>query len=168
MSYTEYKDLFHKAQNQGRYHMFVFDIKNSRSYWKNTGELAFVEQISKELILKIYKRLEKLQNERNKIILHKNKVFINIDDLHPFGASHREPFQFGDMFGFTVIRDSIDKEEIYQIFEEEKTKRNIYWDFHMMDGYYETDNYGEGFDKYYRGYCMQQLEELSKTKKHKL
>lgn len=161
MSYGEYKNLFDKAQANGNYHMFIFDIKNSKSYGK---ELEMIEEISRKLILNLYCKLEKLEKENGKVILHRNKDFYNFFEKQGAisNGSLCEPFQFGDMFGLTIVRNSIDKGEIYQIFEKEKEKLNIYWEFHMLDGYYETDDYGEGCRKYYRGYCMQQLEELSK------
>ena len=37
-------------------------------------------------------------------------------------------------------------------------------DFHKANGYYETDNYEEADKLYFRGYCIQQLEKLSKKK----
>ena len=31
MSYFEYKDMFEKAQQSGKYRMYIIDLKNSRS-----------------------------------------------------------------------------------------------------------------------------------------
>lgn len=39
------------------------------------------------------------------------------------------------------------------------------WDskeLHISDGYYETNEYGEGNTKLYRGYCLQILEKIHK------
>ena len=35
-------------------------------------------------------------------------------------------------------------------------------EFHIADGYYETNDYGEGGTKFFRGYCIQTLETLHK------
>ena len=37
-------------------------------------------------------------------------------------------------------------------------------EFHIADGYYETNEYGEGGIKFFRGYCLQTLETLHKTR----
>ena len=35
-------------------------------------------------------------------------------------------------------------------------------DFHINDGYYETNEYSERTTKFYRGYCLQILERIHK------
>ena len=45
---------------------------------------------------------------------------------------------------------------------QEKKKLNITQKFHKANGYYETDEYEKGNELYFRGYCIQQLEEMSK------
>ncbi len=153
MSYNEYQDMFQKAQEKGLYHMFIFDIVNSRSYGK---DLDYIEKTSSKLILNVYNILQELEKKYNVKILHR----INYNENS--ACIDKEPFQFGDLFGFTIIKNSVDTELIYKIFEREKTLLNIYWDFHTINGFYETDEYRLGKEKYYRGYCLQQLEELSK------
>lgn len=161
MSYYEYKDLFSIAQNKGKYHMFIFDIKNSKSYGK---EIYNIEKTSRILIKNIYNRLEEIESREKKVILHRHPDFVDMESKTKLGYMC-EPFNIlGDLYGFTTIRDSISNEEIYKIYSEEKEKLNIYWDFNIIDGYYETDSYANGNKKYFRGYCMEQLEELSKTK----
>ncbi len=158
--YTEYYDLFLKAQKRGLYQMFVFDIVKSRSY-EESGQ---IKEISRLLVSNVYQRLKELENKLNIKILH----HINIDDIEEHFIDYAyEPFQSGDCFGFTILRDSIDKKEVYKIFEEEKNKLNVYWDFHKIDGYYETDDFLLGLKEYYRGYCRAQLEDLSKLKDKK-
>ena len=46
--------------------------------------------------------------------------------------------------------------------EEEKEYLQIPFDFHIADGYYETNNWVEGKDKYFRGYCIDLLSNLHK------
>lgn len=151
MSYDEYKDMYDKAQTTGLYHMFIFDIIGSRNYGK---ELEYIERTSSSLLYNVYMVLKSIESEENIKVLHEIENPVITLDI--------EPFKFGDLYGFTVLRGSIDREKVYRIFEEEKNKFNIYWDFHKKDGFYETDYWVEGREKYYRGYCMQQLEYLSK------
>ena len=74
-----------------------------------------------------------------------------------------EPFYLaGDLYGFTIERGALTEEQIDQIFEQEKKKLNIAQKFHKANGYYETDEYEKGNELYFRGYCIQQLEEMSK------
>lgn len=76
-----------------------------------------------------------------------------------------EPFYLaGDLFGFTIQRGTLTPGQIDLIFEREKRKLNITHDFHKANGYYETDDYEKGNKLYFRGYCIQQLEEISKNK----
>jgi hypothetical protein len=164
MAYYEYKDLFDKAQETGKYHMFIFDIVHSRTYGKR---VMFIEFMSRLMIKRVYNKLQDLEKERHKQILHKSEDVIPIYDGRAEMFIFREPFQFGDLFGFTVLRDSISSDEVYGLVEDEIKKYNdkfkVDWEFHMLDGYYETDDYGEGGTQYYRGYCLPQLEELSKN-----
>lgn len=152
MSYFEYYDMFEKSQETGKYHMFIFDIVGSRNYKK---DLPSIYKTSKVLFSNIYSNLKEIELERSIKILH-------IIDKKEY-ILDTEPFQFGDLFGFTILRDSILIDEVYDIYKKEKEKLNVYWDFHLKNGYYETDNYGLGNEKYFRGYCIQQLENLSKN-----
>ena len=67
-----------------------------------------------------------------------------------------------DLYGFTIERGMLTEDQIDQIFEQEKKKLNITQKFHKANGYYETDEYEKGNELYFRGYCIQQLEEMSK------
>ena len=40
-------------------------------------------------------------------------------------------------------------------------------EFHISDGYYETNEYKEGNTKLYRGYCLQILEKYHKPEVQK-
>jgi hypothetical protein len=168
MSYEEYDDLFEKAQKNGKHHIFVFDVIGSRHITANKNEPYYFFQINMEMLLySVYKRLEKLEEKMNKIILHKS------DKLIPFFEKREkancadilEPF-FGlsDIIWFTIIKDSIDSSLVYQIFEEEKERLNINYQFRYADGYYETDDYSEGNNLYYRGWCIRKLEKIARDK----
>ena len=73
-----------------------------------------------------------------------------------------DPYILGDCFQFTVLRDTISKEQIIDWVYELKEKLNMPEKFHITDAYYETNEYGEGGTKFYRGYCIQTLETLHK------
>lgn len=75
----------------------------------------------------------------------------------------QEPFIYGDVIGFTVYRDSISKEEVMHIFNQSKEELNIDFEFHLADGYYETNDYALGNIKYFREYCIELLCNLHKS-----
>ena len=64
------------------------------------------------------------------------------------------------MFGFTIYKDSLDKEVIYYLYEKYKEELKIDFNFHVADGFYETNDYCEGQTKYFRGYCIELLSVL--------
>ena len=159
MSAYEYNDLFLKCQRTGLYHMFTFDIKNSKKI-ENT-DWRMISQT--RLILNVYRKIQE------KEILENRKILVFEEGFRHFGEGRNnefgfkeEPFIYGDLIGLTVYRNSITKEEILKIFEEEKEYLQIDFDFHMADGYYETNNWIEGNEKYFRGYCMDLLSNLHK------
>lgn len=168
MSTSEYNDLFLKCQSTGLYHVFCFDVIGCKKMW-NEGKGDYYNQKICKLITLIY----------NKIIikeLYENKKILVFDDgYNRFWNEDRkcfgfkdEPFKFGDLVGFTVYRDSISREEVMEIFEECKEIVDIDFDFHVADGYYETDDWTEGQDKYFRGYCIDLLSNLHKPYNKKI
>ena len=70
-------------------------------------------------------------------------------------------------FGFTIYRDSLDKEEIYYIYEYYKNILEIDFEIHIADGFYETNDYSLGNKLYFRGYCMDLLSTLHKKETQK-
>ena len=159
MSTYEYNDLFLKCQSTGIYHMFTFDIKNSKRI--ENGNWRMVSQI--RLILNMYRKIQEKEILENKTILVFEDGFRHFGEgrCNEFGFKE-EPFVYGDMIGLTVYRNSITKEEILKIFEEEKEYLQMDYDFHIADGYYETNNWVEGNEKYFREYCMKLLSNMHK------
>jgi hypothetical protein len=156
MSYQEYDGLFKEAQGRGQYHLFVFDVENSR-----TLDPEFHIQ-ARELLLNVYKRLEDLERSTNRKILHKNKVF-NREEKGIVRRDLLEPFNIaGDCYGFTIIRGSMETNDVFKIWQEEKCKLGIRFNFHFAEGDYETDSWLKGSELYFRGYCIGKLEEMSK------
>lgn len=142
MSYAEYKDMFERCQIIGKYHMFIIDIAGSRNMSKE--ELLDCKSQIEEKLSHIVNFLD---NEFG--IIHKNDSNIYLNNNY---------FQHGDLYGFVTIRGhkKIVEELINQEFKDFK------YNIHYNNGNYETDNWVEGNNKYYFGYCIQQLEKNSK------
>ena len=66
-----------------------------------------------------------------------------------------------------IYRDNLDEETIYHIYEYYKKILCIDFDFHIANGYYETNDYNLGNKLYFRGYCMDLLSTLHKKETQK-
>lgn len=161
MSTHEYNDLFLKCQNTGKYHVFTFDIKDTKKMTKDQRLQAQYKII--ELAMMMYKIIEEKELKGNKKILVFESEFTKLGEPRKniFGYK-QEPFLFGDLIGFTVYRDTITNNEVIEIFNKCKKVLNIEFEFHLADGYYETNNWVEGNEKYFRGYCIDLLSNLHK------
>lgn len=161
MSTHEYNDLFIKCQTTGKYHVFTFDIKGSKKM--EITERAQTQYKLIELNLMMYKMIQEKEKTENRKILVFEEGFSKFGEyrLNEFGCK-QEPFLFGDLIGFTVYRDSITNNEVIEIFNKCKNALNIDFEFHLADGYYETNNWLEGNEKYFRGYCIDLLSNLHK------
>lgn len=159
MSTHEYNDLFLKCQETGKYHVFTFDIKNS----KRITERENAQYKLIELNIMMYRMIQEKEIKENKKILVFEDGFTKFGErrLNEFGYK-QEPFLYGDLIGFTVYRDTITKEDVLNIFNISKKILNINFEFHLADGYYETNDYVEGSEKYFRGYCIDLLSNLHK------
>ncbi len=162
MSTYEYNHLYLQCQDTGIYHMFVFDIVDSKKMsfeYRNEAQIKMIK-----LMNRMYKTIEKIEKTTGRKILVFDDDFVTFKSgkkVLGFGFK-QEPFLFGDTFGFTIYRDSLDKDIIYYIYEYYKELLEIDFDFHLADGYYETHDYAEGLTKYFRGYCVNILSILHK------
>lgn len=62
MSTFEYMDLYLKCQSFGIYHMFIFDMANSKNmlyYYRKEAQSKMIK-----LMTKIYKTIEKIQKNK--------------------------------------------------------------------------------------------------------
>lgn len=162
MSANEYHDLYFKCQSTGKYHMFCFDRINSKDKNRKKQQLAQFQMI--DLMHNIYRDIQEIEKKENRKILVFDEDFVTFESgkkTNGFGHKY-EPFVYGDTFGFTIYRDSLDKEIIMKLFEYHKKKLKIEFDFHISDAYYETNNYGLGTEQYFRGYCMEVLMNFHK------
>lgn len=162
MSTFEYNDLYLKSQKTGQYHMFIFDIigsKNMTYKYRNEAQIKMIK-----LMTKIYETIEKIEKTTKRKILVFDKDFVTFKSGIPYKGFgfKQEPFLFGDTFGFTIYRDTLDKDTIYKIYNYYKKELKINFNFHLADGYYETNDYTEGNTKYFRGYCIDLLSVLHK------
>ena len=159
MSSYEYNDMFLECQDNAPYHVFTFDIVNSKKMDNNSRRVAQEKLIS--LALLNYKVLEYVEKIRNRKILVRP-----FDDKRQNGVGFsqidKEPVVIGNLTYFTVFRDSISRDEVIRIFEFCKSFLDIDFEFHYADGYYETNDWTLGHTKYFRGYCIDTLSNLHK------
>jgi len=164
MSYEEYNDMFLKCQDTGKYHVFTFDIVGSKNMDDKTRYEA--QLLLFELAGLIYLKLKSIESRTKKRILIYEDSFCNMFDSNTKSHSgfgiRSEPLIYGDMLAITIYRDSISKKEMIDLFNTCKKLIGLTCDFHYADGYYETNEWSEGKEKYYRGYCIQLLSELHK------
>ena len=155
MSFNEYESMYEKCQAYAPYHMFLYDLKNS----KQIIDLNRQSQL-RRLIKEVYHKIEKLEQKNKITILHRSPLFSS----NSFGYL-QEPFLIdGDTIGFTVLRGQINEDLVDLIFEETKKELQIPYEFHKAHGFYETDEYVEGNHLYFRGYLIQQLNTKHKKK----
>lgn len=166
MSSFEYVDLFLKTQTSGRFHMFTFDMVNSKKMDSCARWLAQQQMIN--LMLKIYNHIKGIEIETNsKILMMEDGIVLygDYDNMKNEFGLLMEPFVFGDTFGFTIYRDSLTYEEIINIYKYYKEGLNIKFEFHIKDGYYDTNDWCEGKDMFFRGYCIDILSNYHKENK---
>ena len=174
MSYSEYKSLFDRCQEYAPYHLFVYDMINSRK----VSDMRKRESDIARLIFAVYEEIENVERQTNKRILHRSKdlkycKLKNKDGMFSIQYPENlerwdlsEPFALvGDLIGFTIERGTLNPLQVDYIFEQKKKELGLEeYSFHKANGFYETDKWEEGDKKYFRGYCIQQLEKNSKIK----
>ena len=171
MAYEEYFDLYLLAQEKkdAPYYMVSFDVINSKSMAKK--EIIHLYENINVIVKYVYSKLLESEKKLNKQVVIKDERFFNPWNFSAskwqLNGNFMDPFIFGDCFQFTVLRDTVPKEQIVKWVNECKEKLNMKEEFHIADGYYETNNYNEGRTKFYRGYCMQILETFHKLQVQK-
>ncbi len=164
MSYDEYLDLYLKAQKNtdALYYVVSFDVVDSKlmPVEERTALQYNIDSIMKYVYCKILEKEIELKRQ----ILIKDNRFVRPWIQHDSNVHcvFCDPYILGDNFQFTVLRDTMTKEDIIELVNECEKKLNIKVDFHIADGYYETNEYGEGNTKFYRGYCLETLGTLHK------
>lgn len=164
MSSYEYYDMFRERQDKGKYHMFVFDIVNSQKMDVQARTNATYQM--EKLMLNMYNTIKRVEEkEKKKILITGIDNIVHYDERHKnnkkFGLLY-EPFLFADSFGITIYRNSLSKEEVLCIYKKHKEELNINFDFHIADGFYETNKWEEGSKLLFRGYCIDILSTCHK------
>lgn len=160
MAYTEYLDLYKLAQNKkSLYYVVSFDVVNSKSLSNEKRQL--LQENINVIVRYVYEKLVAKEKELNIDILIHDPRFKNPWDNVDNG-NYMDPFIMGDNFQFTVLRNTISKEEIVNLVNECKKALNMQEEFHIASGYYETNEYEEGKTKLYRGYLLQILGNIHK------
>ena len=171
MAYEEYFDLYLLAQekNDAPYYIVSFDIANSKFL---SGEENRRMHKNIDVIVKyVYNKLLEIEKKLNKQVVIKDKRFIKPWEIGVSrwsgNGNYHDPFICGDCFQFTVLRDTVSKKQLIQWVNECKDKLNMKEKLHVADGYYETNEWSERNSKFYRGYCIQTLETLHKSRVQK-
>ena len=165
MAYEEYFDLYLKAQEnkEAPYYVVSFDTIDSKKLSNNKRQI--LQQNILRTVKEVYDKLLETERELNREVVIKDSRFTTPwSTITNHNGNNIDPSIFGDSFAFTVLRDTVSKEEIIEWVEECRRKYHMEESFHIAEGYYETNDYGEGGEKFYRGYCLQTLETLHKPR----
>ncbi len=168
MSTSEYNNLIANAQLYGVYHMFVFDIVESKKMLSAERQVAQEKMI--QLMLSIYNSIKIIEENNSSKILVMEQDFNSYEanlTFEGFGMK-TEPFILGDAFGFTIYRNTLSNEIIMDLFNYYCEKLSINFKFHIAHGFYETNDYALGVGKYFRGYCLDFLTNSSKEQYRKV
>ena len=185
MAAEDYLDLFLLAQKneQAPYYVVSFDVVNCSSL-TDDGLNQMHKNI--DVIMKyVYSKLLESEKELNKQVVVKEERWIRAWDDIPmpdpipvyedsvgsvkiprlveyYASFTRDPWIIGDCFQFTVLRDTVSKDKIVEWVYECKKMLNMKEEFHIADGYYETNEWKERWNKLYRGDCLAILEQFHK------
>lgn len=157
MSYTEYTDLFIKAQKKKcPFRAFAFDIINSRN------QKQYIEESENHhnFVLSIYDVLKQEEKRTGKKILLDDES--NLKYHLSINSNVLNPMILGDMVTYFVYEDSISSQRMIELFCENMKLYNISYPFHFSTGVYETNTYSEGGEKLFKGYMPSFLENLGK------
>ena len=161
MSSFEYNDMLLRCQKSGIYHVFTFDIVDSRKM--DIDRWKIVQSKFRELVILNYKMIEYIEKKRGILILARPN---GENKNYEIGFTHvdKEPVIIGDLSYFTIYRDTLTNREVYDIFECCMHILDIDFKFHYADGYYETNDWVMGDKEYFRGYCIDVLSNLHKSR----
>ena len=164
MSYDEYIEEYLLAQQNPNapYYMVSFDVVNSQELSPKESYLLYERIMS--IIEYVYHKLSEMERILKKQILIKDNRFARPWTNKPsymFEWYYTDPYFLGDCFQFTVLRDTVSKEQIVTWVNEAKDMLLMKEEFHIADGYYESNDLNDNH-KFYRGYCGRILAVLHK------
>lgn len=173
MSCSEYFDLYLNCQDTAPYHLFVYDMVDSKQHAEASRQVHLLR-----LIFGLESKVEQLERKTGRTILHRGTPIIHNGLVQKNGHYQMEPqwksnqmrredlvdpvCMQGDCLVLTVLRDRITAQEMDVLFEETKKELRIPYDFHKANGYYETDEWTEGQTRYFRGYAIALLSSFHK------
>ena len=163
MAFQQYFDLYLLAQENkdAPYYVVSFDVVDSRLL--SHEEMELLLQHIFLITQYVYGKLLEKEKELNRpVVIHDERFYTPWTKGNMMNSNYKDPSILGDNFEFTVLRDTVTKEEIVKWVYECKKSLHMKEEFHIADGYYETNDYGERTTKFYRGYCLQVLERLHK------
>ena len=169
MSYTEYKDLFLKAQQNknAEYKAVVFDLVGSKKMSKEERYDAQVKSIKTfNYMLRDLWAVERIVGQ--KILLNEKPVKI----VNNIAKPNNEQFAYlsnptilcGDCFVFYFKNDLIEAEDVKKLFMESAEKVKNTYAYNFAEGNFETLDINEQGKKYWIGHVAQQLSN-NKTEK---
>lgn len=140
MSYKEYRDMFYKAQkNDAPYVMFTVDIINSK------GIDALERCDAQEELIKLHGGV------------YHSSFYFNIDMTTLLGTISM-PQRRGDACAWWTTREH--EEELLQTIFHLLSKTHL--KVRVAKAYFETEEYCYGNNKYYGGYCFDELTNAHK------
>ena len=169
MSYTEYKDLFEKAQKNpnAKYKCVIFDLVGSKQMSASERYEAQVKSI--DTFNDLLKQLKNLQFfVEEKLLVNEGPVCLvkNIadpkDNLKPFLSN--PAILRGDCFVFYLQNNTVEMDDIKKMFKYSAEKFNNTFAYHICSGQFETLDVNERNEKYWIGYVSEQLENQKQEK----
>lgn len=159
MSYQEYFNMFKKTQKKEcPYRAFMLDIIGSRTQLQYSKENIVFHKFIDE----VYRLLEEEEKATNIPILLKDENNKTRNGRIGINGNLYNPMTLGDMATYFVYNDSISIERFVELSVQAMRKYDLSYGFHFSTGVYETNDYGEGGTRMYKGYMPQILESLSK------
>ena len=160
MSYKEYFDMYRVTQKKVcPYRAFMLDVVGSKKAEQYINEYPSY----REFVDEIYRLLLQEEADTNTQILLKDKNNkTRLDGRKIINGNLYNPMTLGDMATYFVYNGSISTERFLELSVQAMRKFNISYSFHFNTGVYQTNDYGEGGTRLYKGYMPQILENLSK------
>ena len=161
MSYSEYNDLYAKAQKNSKapYVCFSLDLVGSKKLTGKQSVFHYTAMLkTMKDIVALIKRIE--QKSNTKILLSDENVSIYPEIVN------RNFYRFlcnpciicGDCYLFYAYNNSIKEKDFIKLFLHCAKANHLYYDYHFQSAKFETTKVQESHSKYYIGDCAGYLE----------
>ncbi len=157
MSYSEYNDLYKKAQKNKNapYVCFSFDLAGSKKL--NSEQFAFQQEAMIQTMKDMVTLIKHLEQKNNtKILLSDENVKIcpEITSKNFFVFLNNPCTTSGDFHAFYVYNNSIKEKDFLKLFLHCAKANNLYYNYHFQSANFETTKIQESHSKYYIGDCI--------------